>query len=184
MKKWIIPMLIIMGVAAIAADKPATTTAPQMAMGAPAEMKQLAVLAGSWDVAGQIKADPNGTWTDFKATCTFTSVLDGAVLQEDYKGDFQGMPFNGIGLFCYNREIKKWQTSWIDNMSATLSLYEGDYANGNLVCSGEDRMGGMVMHSRISMSNITDKKLDWLLENSLDGGKTWNQFMKAVYTKK
>jgi hypothetical protein len=184
MKKWIIPVLIIMAAAALAADKPATSEAPPMQMGAPAEMKQLAMLIGTWDVAAQVKPGPNAEWVASKATCTFTSILDGAGMQEAYQGDFGGMPFNGTGIFCYNRETKKWQTSWIDNMSAMLSLYEGDYSNGKLVCSGEDKMNGMVMQSRISMSNITDKKFDWLLEESMDGGKTWMQFMKAVYTKK
>lgn len=184
MKKWMIAVLAVMAAAAAVADQPAKTDAPQMAMGAPAEMKQLALLVGTWDVAAQIKAGPNAPWANSNATCTFASILDGAGLEQVYQGEYQGVQFKGTGIICYNRGTQKWQASWIDNMGAMLSLYEGDYADGKLVCSGEDHVGGITMQTRVTMSNISDKRLDYLLESSMDGGKTWMEYMKAVYTKK
>ena len=47
-------------------------------------------------------------------------VLGGRYLQQDYKADFMGMPFEGIGTTAYNNSTGKYQGSWLDNMSTHM----------------------------------------------------------------
>lgn len=167
------------------ADEKAADPMAGMQMGAPAEMKQVEGFVGNWDVAIQYRMDPSASWQESKAGATYEKIVDGSALRLTYVGEFAGMPFKGEGVICYNRGTNKWQNTWIDNMSAQLGVYEGDFKDGKFICAGEDKMpGGIVMQSRMTIFNITDKKFDWTMENSMDGGKSWSTTLKAVYTKK
>jgi hypothetical protein len=155
-----------------------------MAIGAPPEMKQIAMLEGTWDAAMQVRMAQEAPWTEAKAVCVYKSILDGCALEQTFTGDMAGLQINGTGLTCFDRTSGKWQASWIDNMVARLSIYEGDFKAGRLVVSGVDKMPGMTVLSRISTFNITPARFDWMTENSFDNGATWVETMKAVFTKR
>jgi hypothetical protein len=157
---------------------------PMMTTGAPPEMKQVAILEGTWDAAMQVRMGPETPWIEAKALCIYKMVLDGCALEQTFTGDMAGMSIKGTGLTCFNRGSGKWQSSWIDNTAAGLSLYEGDFKDGRMVVSGVDKMPGMTVLSRITTFNITPARFDWLVENSFDKGATWVETMKAVFTKK
>ncbi|NMC42730.1 MAG: DUF1579 domain-containing protein [candidate division Zixibacteria bacterium] len=157
---------------------------PMMAVGAPPEMKQMVVFEGTWDVAMQMRMSAEAPWTETKGVCVYKMVLDGCALEQTMTADVGGMAMTGTGLTCFNRGSGKWQTSWIDNLSAGMSLYEGDFKDGRLVVSGVDKMPGMTMLSRITTYNITPTKFDWLAESSFDNGATWVETMKGLYTKR
>ena len=158
------------------------TAAPQI--GAPPQMKEISFLVGFWDVAMQVKMAPEAPWMETKAVSTCSLVLDGCAMQSTFEGDMAGMPMKGIMFTCFNRTTGKWQASWIDNFGAAISLYEGELKDGKLIFAGEDKMPQGTMLTRITQFNMTNTKFDWLMENSMDGGKTWFESMKAVYTKR
>ena len=153
------------------------------AMGAPAEMKQVAFMIGDWDASMKFNMGDTTKWTETKSTSTVTPVLDGAALMSTFSGLMMGMPFKGIGYTCFSRETGKWQMSWLDNMGAAMSLYTGTMKDGKLVVSGEDMYQGKPMLSKLTYFNMSDSKYDWLMEISMDGGKTYMPSMRATYTK-
>lgn len=157
---------------------------PMMTVGAPPEMKQIAAMEGTWDVVMQMRMSAEAPWMESKGVCVNKLVLDGCALEQTMTADVGGMPMKGTGMTCFNRGSGKWQSSWIDNLSAGLGLYEGDFKDGRLVVSGVDKMPGMTMLSRITTYNITPTRFDWLGENSFDNGATWIETMKGVYTKR
>lgn len=152
-------------------------------MGAPEEMKQVSFLVGTWKVASKYNMGDTANWMEATGTCVCTSVLDGCAIMNNYDSEFMGMKFHGMGTLSYNRETKMWQQSWIDNMAGSMSLYQGDFKDGKMICSGEDMMQGQKYLTRITMSEITPTSYNWLLEMSMDGGKTFMPGMKATYTK-
>ena len=153
-------------------------------MGPPEEMKMVAPMVGAWDVAMTARMAPDQPWEESNGSCTYEMILDGSALLQKFEGSMGGMPFSGESLMCFNRETKKWQVTWIDNMACMLSIYEGKMKDGQMVVSGEDMWQGIKFLSRNTTFNITDTRFEWTMENSMDGGKTWYESMKSVYTKK
>ncbi len=165
----------------------AKTAQPQgmPSMGPPEEMKQLAYLIGTWDYTMKMKMNPADTmWMDSKGTVKYEQVYGGAALQSTTQDQGMGMPFTGGGFVCYDRETKKWQMSWIDNMSARLSLYTGTHTANSTVFTGEDVMMGKPEMSRMTSFNETPTAFEWKGEVSYDNGKTWMTWGTAKYAKR
>ena len=176
--------LVIIG-GAVAAQPETKADAPAMAMGAPPEMKQVAFMVGTWDAVMSMKMSPEAPWMEFTGITTSAMIVDGCALKSEFEASMMGMMFKGFSTMTYNRNTGKWQTAWIDNMGAAVSLYEGDFKDGKFVVSGKDLLtGGKTMLTRITSYNITDTKYDWMQENSMDDGATWMTSMKGVYTKR
>ena len=152
-------------------------------MGAPAEMKALAPMDGSYDVLVKFKMAPDQPWTESKAKATVEQVLDGCAQRMTFEGTMMGMPMHGISYLVYNRETKEWQTTWIDNFMASMSYYTGKMENGALTVSGVDHMMGMEFHSRATTYDMTDTGFKWKMEQSMDGGKAWAEMMAMEYTR-
>ncbi|MEW5795061.1 MAG: DUF1579 family protein [Candidatus Zixiibacteriota bacterium] len=152
------------------------------AFGPPAEMKQVAGFVGSWKYQGEMRMDPNAEWTKHDAAAVFTLVCGGAALQMDFTGNMMGMEMKGLSLTGFDRETGKWQGIWTDNFAGRMSYYEGDFMDGRLVHSGKDLMQGMTMFTRTTYYDITDKTMNWMMENSMDG-QTWFVSMRGTYTR-
>jgi len=153
--------------------------------GAPEQMQKLSNLPGTWDVAQQWKIGPQDTtWQTSTATAVFKYILDSCAMEMTFKGDMMGKPYQALGLTAYDRETGKWQGVYVDDMGAVLVYYQGDYTNGKLSVTGEEKWNGQTFLSRISIYNLTPQKFDWMYEMSTDGGKTCVEMGKAVYTKK
>jgi len=153
-------------------------------MGPPAEMKQLESMNGEYEVEFSFKMDPTSEeWTETEATAVVSMVAGGGAQQLLFEGNMMGMPFNGVGLTSYDRETKKWQSTWVDSMGARISVYTGDFKDGKIVVTGKDLGQGMTYHSRLTTYNITEKGYDWLYEMSMDG-TTFTEGAKATYRKK
>jgi hypothetical protein len=167
------------------AKEPAGDPMAGMPMGAPPEMKSLEFLVGTWDVNAKMKMTPADTnWMVSKATCTYSYLLDGCVMQMDYAGPMMGMNFHGMGFHSYNRFTSKWQVVWSDNMMGTLSNYEGTKKDGVTVVEGIETMMGMTFQVRMTTFNEKPTSFDWKSEQSMDGGTTWFENMNAHYTKR
>lgn len=54
-------------------------------------------------------------------------VLGGRWLHQDYKGDFNGMPFDGVGTFGYDNVKKEYIGTWTDSFSTGLMVTKGSY---------------------------------------------------------
>lgn len=158
---------------------------PNMDMGAPVQMKQVAFMVGIWDVSMQYRMSPEAKWTEAAAVNTNNFILDGCVLESDFEGDMDGMPMHGISMTTYSRGLGQWQTMWTDNSGMGMSLYTGDFADGKMVSGGTDVMpDGTKVRARVTSYNITDTSYDWMMEMSTDDGQTWYTSMKAKYTKR
>ena len=157
-----------------------------MPMGAPEQMKELAYLEGDWqvDMQWQNMEDPS-KWDEVRATCTYKYVLDGCAMECEFLSkDMMGLPFEGYQLMTFDRDRNKWQTIWLDTMGGKISFYTGERKDGKITMAGEEMWQGQEYLSRMTVFNETPTRFEWLMDNSYDGGKTWQTMGKAVYTKK
>lgn len=177
----------VVSYAAVAVAQDNSKSEPQgmPPMGPPEEMKMCAGMAGTWDGVLKFQMAPTDTtWMESPTVVTFAYILGGAAMEMKYEGSMMGMPFQGLGVEAYDRETKQWQMTWIDNMAARISFYNGERTKDGSVYSGPEQMMGQEYIGRITVTNATASSFDWKGENSMDGGKTWWLWGTAKYTKR
>lgn len=94
------------------------------------EHKILHRLVGTWDVQSKMWFDPNKAPEAGTGTATFTSVLGGRFVRQDYAGTSLGNSFEGIGYLGFDSLNKEYVASWIDTMTTQLTRSTGVYDAG------------------------------------------------------
>src|SRR5262245_55210106 len=116
-------------------------------------------LEGEWDLVVKSSMDPSQPPTETKSKSTIRTLMDGRYCQEETSGDFQGMPFTGMGLTGYDNVLKKYVSIWIDNMATGIMTSQGTVdATGKVITwTGEssDPMTGKPSKMRM-VTRITD----------------------------
>ncbi len=150
----------------------------------PRLLKKIAFLIGDWNVVLEVKPTPEGDWIKSAATSRFETILDGAAVRQTFEGHMMGQRFLGLGYFCFSRMTGKWQHSWIDNLAALISYYEGDFVDDKWELVGVEKgPQASSFQVRLAWFSIGETAFDWLLETSPDG-QTWWPVMKMAYTRR
>lgn len=89
--------------------------------------KMLAKWDGEW--SGDIKMwmSPDAPPTINKGSATFKMLLGGRYQQGIHKGNFGGMPFEGISTTAYDNARQVFINTWIDNMGTGIMTTEGKW---------------------------------------------------------
>jgi hypothetical protein len=85
------------------------------------EHEMLKKFEGDWDATVSFMG------SETKATSINKVGLGGLWLTTDYKGEFAGAKFEGKGTMGYDPAKKKYVTVWVDSMSPSILLMEGDF---------------------------------------------------------
>lgn len=153
-------------------------------MGRPAEMDEMAFLVGEWDVVMNMRMAPDQPWMESEASATTEMILDGCVQRMTFEGNVMGMPLKGMDHLSYNRDTGKFESMWMDNMSARFSTMSGNLEGDQLVLRGHDQRMGQEFLVRTTSTKHDDDHVDWVMEESVDDGTTWYESMKMTYTRK
>lgn len=186
MKAVLILLALLMFAVPALADHHEGAEAPAMpAMGKPAEMDALAFMHGEWNVAMEFKMTPDATeWMTTSGTVKVTPMLNGCVNHTEFSAMLMGMPFNGFDNTTYNREYGRYESVWVDDMSAKMSVMRGNFEGDKLVMTGEDKMEGLEFLSRAVSEKRSNDEVFWSMAMSTDGGETWFENMRMTYTRK
>lgn len=151
------------------------------------EIGKLAFLEGEWDV----KVDAwtrRGTWYDMGSTTSSIQFVSTNMLQEkiSYERIYQ---ISKIINYTYNESGENYRISEFDDLSSSLSVYNGRFTDTSFVYDNSkisygDTLTEDIPYIQFSITNI--EKDSFLIErkNSLDKGKTWNPRDKFTYTRK
>jgi hypothetical protein len=100
--------------------------AMMMKLGTPgAEHEKLKQFEGTWDADVTIQMDASEQAMNSKGKMINKMILGGRYLQGDFKGEFMGMPFEGMSMTGYDNNKKQYQMGWIDSMSTMMVLSSG-----------------------------------------------------------
>ncbi len=90
-----------------------------------ANHERLKKLEGQWNLTARWSMDPSQPMQEAKSTAVVRAIMDGRYFQEEVTGEMMGRPFNGVGITGYDNVLKKYVSSWIDNMGTGIMTSEG-----------------------------------------------------------
>lgn len=92
------------------------------------EHQKLEVLAGSWDAVVKTFEKPDAP-VEKKGSSECRMILGGRFFQEEFKGEMQGQPFAGMGVYGYDKAAQKYFCLWVDTMSTQYLALQGKSSN-------------------------------------------------------
>ncbi|MFN0118204.1 MAG: DUF1579 domain-containing protein [Elusimicrobiota bacterium] len=99
-----------------------------MKHGSPSENhKMLEPLIGNWTAEVKGWMEPNGKVEESKGLAKNWWVLGGRFVQEEFKGDWAGQPFEGMGLIGYDNIRGQYESIWLDNFMTGMMKFSGKY---------------------------------------------------------
>ncbi|MFS4431698.1 DUF1579 domain-containing protein [Chryseobacterium sp. S90] len=94
----------------------------------PGEMqKMLAKSDGNWNGETTMWMENGGKPMVSKSEATNKMMYGGRYQITNHKGNFMGMPFEGMSIVGYDNAKKKFVSTWIDNMGTGIMHSEGDW---------------------------------------------------------
>ncbi len=110
-------------------DKAATEAMMKAATPGP-EHKMLMSMVGTWKTSSKMWFAPGAPATEATGESTITSMLGGRFIQENFKSEMMGMPFEGFGTTGYDNVQKKYVGTWSDNFGTGIMSTTGTYDAG------------------------------------------------------
>ena len=166
------------------ADQKAQQQAAQELSKPGTEHAQLEKFVGTWKTSYTHWMSPDAEPVKATGKATITSVFDGRFIHEEFTGEFQGKPFNGVGTTGFDRAAKRFVNTWYDNVSTGL-IYSSGPATSNqkeIVLRGEMTcpINGQIKVRHV-YTQESDKKFTLTMYNEKDGKE--NKGMEVVYTR-
>lgn len=95
------------------------------------EHLQLAKMIGTWKVACTQWMKEGAEPSKSTGQATFAQLFDGRFIREEFKGEFQGKSFMGIGTMGFDRAANRFVNTWYDSMGTGITSTIGTCsANG------------------------------------------------------
>ncbi|MBL7661605.1 DUF1579 domain-containing protein [bacterium] len=89
--------------------------------------KTLNAFAGKWNTTTKSYYSPDGTPAVSKGSVENSWILGGRFLQEKYKGQMMGKPFEGLALTGYDNSKGAYVSTWTDNMTTGVMNSTGTF---------------------------------------------------------
>jgi len=106
----------------------ATATKAWMDYSTPGAMHtMLAKSDGFWNGENTMWMEEGGKPMNSTSEANNKMVFDGRYQVSEHKGDFMGMPFEGLSITGYDNSKKKFVSTWIDNMGTGIMNLEGTW---------------------------------------------------------
>ena len=140
----------------------------------------LAQTNGMWNTEITMWMEPGATPTTSKGTCENSMILGGRYQESVHKNEWNGAPFEGKATVGFDNILKKYQSTWIDNMGTGMMIMEGVYNDKTktLMTTGKmvDPMAGTVISVREVMTFMDENTyaMDMYITNKGKEFKTMN----------
>jgi hypothetical protein len=149
------------------------------------EHQWLAKSAGNWEAEISFHA-PDGsvvsTSPGIKAETKM--ILGGRYQHSNYKGNMDGMPFEGMNTMAYDNARKVYISTWIDNMGTGLMYAEGNFDDSKKVMTlkgtATDAMSGKEIPFREVFTIVDDNNKMMEMYDTKDGKETKTMSIKLV----
>jgi hypothetical protein len=145
--------------------------------------ESLNFLVGTWNVNSKFRLSRSeNKWEQTNGTAKITHLFKNCIYQEVLNGTRNGRPHQFTGLFSYNNLSEKLQ--WVGGHSehGVLTLYEGNFEDGELKLKNQMTLRSNIVYFRIVVTKTRDG-FDVRSERSRDG-KLWDAGWYRSYTRK
>jgi len=148
------------------------------------EHEEFKELAGDWEIAAEYYWDDPNEMKRSKATATFEVILGGRFVQQTFRGEMDGVPYEGRGIGGYDKMKKKYVGIWIDSMHTGMMTMEGQKdEEGNTVDHGESESPMGKMKVKMVTTPVKDGKFVFTMYIILPDGSE-QKGMVLNYTRK
>lgn len=178
-------LLVVFSMSVMAQDQAAMEAMAKA--GTPGEPhKKLDAFVGTWNTKITMWMAPNAPPMTSTGTSENRWAMAGRYLEQRFKGDFMGTPFEGIGYTGYDNVKKQYWGTWMDSMSTGMMMATGWMPDGKTwmfsgtypdPISGKDTR----VEERITI-NSPDQHTFEMYGMAPDG--TMYKNMEMVYTRK
>ncbi|MBL0356704.1 MAG: DUF1579 domain-containing protein [Chitinophagaceae bacterium] len=135
--------------------------------------KMMAGWDGEWTEEVSMWMAPGAPEQKMQTTTVNRMILGGRYQESKHTGNFQGMPFEGLGTLGWDNAAKKFINTWVDNMGTGIMYLEGtwDEASKTINLSGTmtDPMTGKQVKIREEIKIIDDNTQQITQYNEKDG---------------
>jgi len=156
------------------------------AAGAPGPAhKALQPLVGDWKAEVKCWMDPSAAPEVSQGTAKANWTFNGRFLQEDFRGQMMGKPFNGRTLLGFDNTKQTFNSVWMSDMQTSLFTSEGKGDGGNKVITLEGKAAcAATCQKDIPMKTVLrlispDKHVLEMFDGSKGNAKT----MEITYTR-
>ncbi len=104
----------------------------------------------------------------------------GCTLLEEYSTP---SGYQGKSLNIYDKQSKKWHQTWTDS-SGTLLLLTGQFANNQMILSGESAQNGKTIINRITWTANPDGTVRQHWQTKQSAHDEWQTAFDGLYVKK
>ncbi len=149
-----------------------------------AEHAFLAQFEGTWKTDCTFWS--NGVESKSTGTATYTKVLNGLFMHATVTGTMEGMPmpFEGAEMLGYNKQTKKFQSTWTDNMGSGMMVSEGTCDSQGKVFTFSGTYDCPINGHTTMRSTITFNNKDQITAEAFNTIKGKDEMcMKIVYTR-
>lgn len=84
-------------------------------------------LIGKWSTTTKFWKDPGAEPQITRGTATHEWMLGKRFLKEDYRGEFFGQPFTGLGTLGYDNASREYVSTWVDTMGTGIMTAKGTF---------------------------------------------------------
>lgn len=106
----------------------------------------------------------------------------------DFEGEFGGVPFMGRGITGYDPMKGKFVGTWVDSLSSSMMLMEGDYDEGTrtltMVSEGVDPSSKQKVKTKVSTKYLEDGKKLFTMSMAMPADAEYVKMFEMTYTKK
>ena len=149
---------------------------------APPELSQFAFLIGKWRCDAKVKS-ANGEWQTFKASWLGRFILDGYVIEDEYRMTSPSgeLIVFGMNFRAYDAAHHTWNIKWLDALGGTwtdLAPNElgGATFDGHSINYAFKEPVAAHAYTRATYTSVSPNHFSRRGEQSNDG-KTWSEFM-------
>jgi hypothetical protein len=159
-----------------------------MEAGTPGTMHQkLEPFVGKWTTANKHWMSPDAPAMEMTGQSEIRWILGGRYLQQTYRGDMMGQPFEGHGLTGYDNVMKRYIGLWIDSMGTAFMTSTGSVDDAGKVFTFQaeypDAVSGKMHQFReVITVESNDKHAMLMYGPDPKTGKEY-KMMEIVYTR-
>lgn len=166
-KTCVLTALLFVCFGVIAQDKPADNKPPAMDPAMMEAMMKAAIpgaahkvldgMVGSWDTKVMSWMAPGTHPMTGVGTSENKWILGGRYVEQRFKGDFMGMPFEGLGYTGYDNVKKHYFGTWMDNMGTGMMTSVSTGGDGKTMM-----FKGTYADPMTGKDTVVEEKVTWI----------------------